>query len=482
MYPYVCVTRLSPVSRPPSRVLSAKSFWGIWFSLAMVYCCITALSPASGTIHTHRHSPAAGNKTALPGDIHPDVKYIDADRMYPFNDGAAIVEKGVGFYAMIDRKGNFLIPYNKVNFIESAILLLPPPQNGNTGKKKPLGNGLFPGSDLKTGKNICYTANGKQLTVPGSEFKYLSDDGLYAIFASEKYPKVYTYVDKHLSRYVLSEELGGLSEGIGYTQVSDGKDQYGRNKTHQIFKTLANRIVSTKRYDALGQFHEGMAIVGITDEFRTTRYGFIDSLGREVIPPTFTRRPSDFNAGLARVVPQNTSDFLYAYINKKGEVVIRHTRDYLRNLKVTSFSEFQNGYAYDDAKAIMSPNGKITLQKDFFAKLLQSGPETQIIISFQDRKGIYDDGFLRFSRRNSLPIKDDYNVSGYVNIHTGKTSGTAFLSVDGQSYALVFDPVSKLAYAQKFVELDKAGHRVYRKGYINEDGLFVILQKPESLW
>lgn len=487
MYSYVGFARLLPVNRPPMRVLSAKSFWGIWLFLAMVYCCITALSPAYEAEdkaippRTHQHLSLPEMKAALPGDVHPNARYINADYMYPFNDGAAIVEKGSGSYAMIDTEGNFLVPYNKVNFIASANLLLPP-QNAYIRKKKPLANGLFPGQDVKTGKNVCYTANGKPIEMPGSEFKYLSSDGLYAVFASEKYPKVFTYVDKHLSRFVLSEELGGISEGIGYTYIAGGKDQYGGNKRYAVFKTISNRIVSTKQYDKLGDFHEGMAVVGITDEFGTTRYGFIDSMGREVIPPGFTKEPSDFNAGLARVVPQQTADFLYAYINKKGEIAIKHTRDYLQSLKVSNFSEFVNGFAYDGGKAIMDPTGKILLQRDFFAKLLPVGAEAQTVISFHDRTGIYDDGFLRFSRKYNRSVKNDYNVSGYVNIHTGKTSGTAFTHVDGQSYALVFDPISKLAYAQRFVELDKAGARVYRRGYINEEGLFVILQKPESLW
>jgi hypothetical protein len=44
------------------------------------------------------------------GKLASNVKYIDCDRMFPFNLGAAIVIKGNAF-GLIDASGDFLVPF-----------------------------------------------------------------------------------------------------------------------------------------------------------------------------------------------------------------------------------------------------------------------------------------------------------------------------------------------------------------------------------
>ncbi|MBW7892277.1 MAG: hypothetical protein H3C48_14895, partial [Chitinophagaceae bacterium] len=67
--------------------------------------------------------PKAGstnNSSGLqPGDVHPDAKVIDADDLDPFNKGAALIRKGSS-YALINKDGDFIVPYNKYSFNDGS--------------------------------------------------------------------------------------------------------------------------------------------------------------------------------------------------------------------------------------------------------------------------------------------------------------------------------------------------------------------------
>src|SRR5690606_39359120 len=49
------------------------------------------------------------------GSIHPDAVVLDVDELYPFYNGAAIVRKGSAT-ALINAKGEFIVPFNKYKF------------------------------------------------------------------------------------------------------------------------------------------------------------------------------------------------------------------------------------------------------------------------------------------------------------------------------------------------------------------------------
>lgn len=88
------------------------------------------------TIHSNAQSRSAGN-AVLPklGQLAPHAKAIEADDMFPFNDGAAIIRKGSS-YALIDTAGNFILPYNKysLRLVDAIISML----NGSS-----MNNGFF---------------------------------------------------------------------------------------------------------------------------------------------------------------------------------------------------------------------------------------------------------------------------------------------------------------------------------------------------
>lgn len=60
------------------------------------------------------------------------------------------------------------------------------------------------------------------------------------------------------------------------------------------------------------------AFVMIGNGYDNNKWGFIDKTGREVIPASFSKMPSDFDSGLARVVSRNEDAYL---IDKTGKKV-----------------------------------------------------------------------------------------------------------------------------------------------------------------
>jgi hypothetical protein len=85
------------------------------------------------------------------------------------------------------------------------------------------------------------------------------------------------------------------------------------------FMDKSGKMVIPPRYNAVGFFSEGLAAA----KGKNDRYGFIDKTGKFAIPPQF-RRVGDFSEGLAAVDLVDASwPGNLAYINKRGEMVIK---------------------------------------------------------------------------------------------------------------------------------------------------------------
>lgn len=410
--------------------------------------------------------PLVANKHVLggPGDISTNAVYIEADFMYPFNNGAAIIRKSTST-AMIDKNGNVIVPYGKVRF--SVI-------------NKFIDNGLFAGTRHENSDFVCYLANGKEITEPGAKFTRLTLDGKYACFQKEG--QVYVYIDKNGKRLTVKESIEDVSEGIGIVTRRSKLDKYNIANYYRTYMNLNQKVLTTKEYDEITPFSDGMALVGKRDEFGMVKYGFIDSTGKEVVPLKYSNKPSNFKNGLAKVIPANRSDFLYAYINKRGDVVIKHTTQEIKGM--SAFSEFRgNGYAFSN-NWVMDTTGRIIPNKEIFSKF-GFKTDKQIFNHYFniDSKGIYVDGLFRvYTQDYNATLKDRRNCGGFYNIKTGKMAQAVFNVRNEDGYDLVFSPSTKLAYAQLFLGKDAAGNEMFRRGYINEDGVFEILQKSADKW
>lgn len=85
-----------------------------------------------------------------------------------------------------------------------------------------------------------------------------------------------------------------------------------------LIDELGNEIVSC-RYDSIGQFHEGVALVKISGgTYGDTRYGYITAEGKEVIPCEYMTI-SAFTNNLASGTKENRdgskSRYLFEIIN-----------------------------------------------------------------------------------------------------------------------------------------------------------------------
>ncbi len=77
------------------------------------------------------------------------------------------------------------------------------------------------------------------------------------------------------------------------------------------FVDKVGNIVVSPKYDEVGSFSEGLALVG-----QNNKWGFIDKTGKVVIPLKY-EDADNFHDGIAGVLDASTGETFY--INKQGE-------------------------------------------------------------------------------------------------------------------------------------------------------------------
>lgn len=207
-------------------------------------------------------------------------------------------------------------------------------------------------------------------------------EGLAPICFSDKQPSLYSnhcgFIDETGKivippRFVLSSQF---SEGLAWvrTEAFIGFiDQSGRvvielpesfsfgfreglaalrTKTGSGFIDKTGRFISTKRYEQVDSFSDGLAAV-VEGQWNEAKYGFINKSGELAIPLRFDARQgptegsvylSRFTEGLAPVMISN----LYGYIDHKGNVVIpptfREAGQFAEGLASVTTADYQRGY------------------------------------------------------------------------------------------------------------------------------------------
>jgi hypothetical protein len=382
-----------------------------------------------------------------PGDIAPNAKVIDAEFFYPFNMGAAIVQKGSAF-GLIDMNGNFLVPYNKYNRIT--------PMSVSGGARITAG-GIFmvdAGKGALNSKGVLITA-----AFPDLSWTSGSDDGKL-IFTSN-YKGGYLYLDAEGHQYFFKEYLEHIAEGIGIA-----KDNYKCG-----YKNLKGEWLVKPVYDYAEPFSEGMACVAKRNEFGETKWGFIDRTGKEVTGLIYTFKPENFHAGLARVQPKDNSQFLSAFIDKKGNIAQKFNT-------VVFYTYIGNGL-YSGGANMMDSTGKLIPVKDFLQQLgivMQPGDKS-VNLGNENIEGVpYNDGKISYARLSKEP---GHQTFGSVNIKTKEAIEGLF---DAATTFHYFDPVSKLSFARFFISKDYRDKTPAREGYVNEQGVFVIIKGEASKW
>lgn len=381
-----------------------------------------------------------------PGNVIQGAKVIDADVLGPFNKGAAVVQKGSA-YGLIDPSGNFIVPYGKYQSIKPVLTKTTIPSSSS-------GIFIVPGGAINS--------KGKLITAefPNSYWTQASEDGALIIYHDGNQAN---YMDAEGHKFVTKESLQKIVDGLGI--VLDNS-MFG-------FKNLRGEWVIKPGYTYANPFSEGLACMGKRNEFGEMKYGFIDKKGNVAIDFKFSKPPENFHGGLARVVPTDASQFKQAYIDRKGNIV--------QKLTSTDYYAYIGNGLYVEAlkhEHIMDSTGKIMTREEFlkgFNLTAQSGNPIDISIDLADGTPGIEDGIIGFRklRGNALPFL------GCINIKTKAVLQGTFQN----SRPLQFlDPISKLAVARFYLEEDKKYKSPLREGYINEQGLFVLVKADASKW
>lgn len=357
--------------------------------------------------------------------------------------------------ALIDARGNFIIPYSKYRFNSYGFTLGVKRGKGNI-MTKDFGYGLF----LTLLGEVFVNSKGKVFGPTNGVGKLCKDGGYFSVSK-----------DNQTSYYDPNFEKLGLDQLSKIITIRNG--QYVNLKNEPITKkqyALIDRMA-----EGLVPFSEGLACVGSADQFGQVRYGFINIKGEEVIPLKFSNQPSNFSSGLAKVIPADKSEFAYAYINTKGDVVLKFTRQDME--KYGEFGDFTNNMAYSPAWIsskghILTKERKITSINELF-KALGLGQECQLLA--------YDGLFCQDSILRYVGSSTQRNNMGFINLTTGKVVDAKFHH--SHPHPIYFDAASGLSYAQTYLGEDNQGTQIWRKGYINRDGIYMIVLAPtKSTW
>lgn len=403
------------------------------------------------------------------GSLSKNVKVLEVDYLTEFNQGAALVFKGIA-HGLLDGSGNFVIPFNRYRFNG----ILTPDQIRKYGDVEP--GMLNYGNKKKLGLFSAYIPKEKDGRIWNEPYGILNSKGKLVYSFSAKAPNV--SIMDHLPAHADTTFLLGGQEyphqffvdingkrtanfRIGEVLFSEGLTSFPERAADGFpngkygFKNSQGQIVIKPMYTEVSYFSEGLCAAAKANEFGELKWGFIDRRGQVVIPFMYTNKPSNFHQGLAYVKPVKGGEYKLAFINKANEIRIKISQnsEIDGNGKFLGDSKFY--YLYGDF--IMDTSGKFITKSDILREFNLSKSEYEIDLSTPFRK---DNIFIRHWRSNRY---------GVINLETRAFIPAVFSSLSA------FDPISQLAYAELEI-LEGGQKRGTRKGYINREGVFVIVK------
>lgn len=417
--------------------------------------------------------------TALITKVSDNVIYLDATELDDFHEGFAIIRKGENF-AIIDKYGKVLIPYEKYNFtgVQGRI------DTRTCGFK----NGMCAVQDPNTEKYGFINLKGN-LTVPCS-FTYVqpfTEDGYAWLEEGDQYNKKYFFVDKSGKKFpvVKNQRLSNPSILKMY-RINTGE------KLIEFYDKTGRLVMKTSR-KVTGDYSDGLIKVDSSFQMAGDKVGFIDIHNKLVIPYKFKGRVMDFHEGLAYYEPTVRDEYMYAYMDKTGNPVIKmKVTDKIKAVSAFGYENFQSGYAHcevnreqrtprfiDKQGNIIQLTDNLQQENTFFINQFKNfKPEFLIYDNPRKEDMIQITGLMTFTIPEKLVtsgfgggktiIKDkqiDYTGFGIAQI-SGKFILPPIFSKIGFP-----DSVSGLAKAT--ITKDMNGN--YYNGYVDNTGKFTIL-------
>lgn len=416
--------------------------------------------------------PKAGstnNSSGLqPGDVHPDAKVIDADYLYPFNKGAALIRKGTA-WALINKDGDFIVPYNKYSFDEVT------QRDGKTGAWSQGGIFIVYPPGRMGGSIGAINYQGKLITSEYPSLSWNITNNRLMIYAGDNNGNL-IFMNAEGQKYILKKskdytiDPDTFSEGA-VTVRSNRSGDYGSIG----FKNMKDEWIAKPQYGLAEPFSEGLACVTKKDQFGELKYGFINQEGKVVIDLIYSVPPGNFLGGLSRVSPKDKTEFKEAYIDKKGNIIVKLNQ-------INEYKYMGDGLYLEKSKHknLLNAEGHIIPANEFlktYGVVMDASKEKDIFI--WDLSEVAKQNYIGKVRfRRSLKQSGAVSNSGFINIETKKVIEGRFTGAN----LFVFDPVSRLATAQFFIDKEMGYKSKLREGYINEDGVFVIVKGEKSKW
>ena len=419
------------------------------------------------------------NNSNLIGSIASNAKYIDADELGKFENGFAIIRKGTRM-GILNSNGDQILPYGEYKppillqekFINGFMIL----QNIRSDKGAIQGfvnrqgkltwlplNNYIERPFNKDGKAIV--RNGRLL--PGNPNYYYVIDTFgkpTGRYLSEK--EFY-----RANQYVVGEDLVPFS----MSDTKNGKILFG-------FVDYFGKVIIEPKYNKVERFSEGLAAVCKPDEYGVEKWGFINTKGETIIPFTYSIMPEAFSDGLALVFPKDNTEFFCAYIDKTNRIVLKLTTKEAYTSYNPSQKEFKKGYCiwsyYGESHKYIDTAGNRYSDKEIAAKYKASfNVNDYIHLQYPNGASGKIFGNKLYFEKTELSDETLYRFA-YIDLVTGVSSMIPASRFDNP----IFDGVSKLARTSHYIGKDSAGKPAYRYGYVNEQGIFMIVKKEAGTW
>lgn len=409
------------------------------------------------------------------GSIHPNAVKLDYDRFLFIADGAIGIKKG-DKYALVNVKGEFIVPWGKYEFQHSDIevnefgLIKVRNQHPIEAPTNPYRTGYI-NTKGKVVIPVVYARAGFDLYGIGKVAEIVKTPKSNIIREMMPYVERFVHVnfkgvplrhfDGHPPAYnvVYGPMVETYRVDSTFIPVKDSKNMYGFIDRMGRRKTV---FFDPGKYLEIRPYSEGMAAARKFDEFGEPKWGYLDPEGKVVIPFVFTKEPGPFFSGLALVEPLKKDNFDFAYIDKKGDVKFSVPQNltpiafyHAAKESASEIGYFVKGYAfwYDKAAAktvMIKPDGSTLFLNDFI--------------------------------KNNNGTNNYYPrvIQGRMFVAVGNKLGE--FSMDG---TLLLSPVLTSIHADNWAKYYYGKYYDENKneteGVINNDGVFILVKaKPES--
>ena len=289
---------------------------------------------------------------------------LNYDKVCPFHDGRAIVEKG-GKYGVIDKQGNEVIPckYNLIRDYSDGVAIVRE-QDDKFGVVDIQGNLIFQckcdvmadfsdgvafvGKNYEEKMEIKYGVIDKKGNVVTS-YKYnFADTGKF----NNGIAIVGNQFDNY-SAWGIIDKQGNEMLPCEFKEIKISEDiaiLIDRNKKYCAIDLQRKKlVVAFGDYSYIGDFNNGFATVAKRIDARTVYYGAIDKNGKEIVPCKY-RYMSNFLNGYAKI--ENILD------EKIGKGLIDTLGREIVPCIYKEVGEFSDGLVYVESKQSMGGEKK----------------------------------------------------------------------------------------------------------------------------